>query len=72
MLTREDGLVLKTVVNVEQDGQEVVLRFKARETEAEQRAVYLNGVEIDTPDILRQAQSPHLPTTTCTLMPTTD
>ena len=58
MLTREDGLVLKTVVNVEQDGQEVVLRFKAREAEAEQRAVYLNGVEIDTPDILRQAQKP--------------
>lgn len=58
VLTREDGLVLKTVVNVEQDGQEVVLRFKARETEAEQRAVYLNGVEIDTPDILRQAQKP--------------
>ena len=58
VLTREDGLVLKTVVNVEQDGQEVVLRFKAREAEAEQRAVYLNGVEIDTPDILRQAQKP--------------
>ena len=57
-LVKEEALVLKTVVNVANAGDDVIIRFKAKDAEAENRAVYLNGIEIDTPDILRQAQRP--------------
>ena len=59
-LVKENVLILKTVVNVAQEGDEVVLRFKSKDFENDEvRGVYLSGIEIDTPDILRQAQHPY-------------
>ena len=59
-LVKEDVLILKTPVTVPAGGGEVVLRFKSEATDGEgARGVYLNGVEIDTPDIVRQARQPY-------------
>lgn len=59
-LVKEKVLILKTVVRVPRAGDEVVMRFKSAGSEGDEvRGVYLSGVEIDTPDILRQAQHPY-------------
>lgn len=59
VLLKENALVLKTEVNVKKEGDEVVMLFKpVAGKDNDVQAVYLNGLEINTPDVLKQAQSP--------------
>lgn len=58
-LVKEEALILKTEVSVAKDGDEVVLRFLPKGSAADKVcSVYLNGIEIDTPDVLKQACRP--------------
>lgn len=58
-VVKEETLILKTDVYVAKEGEDVVLSFQPKGDAANKVcSVYLNGVEIDTPDILKQSQQP--------------
>ena len=60
VLDKEKVLILKTPVELAHDGEEVVLSFLSQGHEQDNtRSLYLNAFEIDTPDILAQAQNPY-------------